>query len=106
MTNSARSNKITKSNYIVVVNALKPPVAAFTAAPLSGKASLTVTFTDKSTNNPASWSWDFGDKSTSTDKNPVHKYTKAGKYTVSLTVKNAAGSNTKRISDYVTVRIK
>jgi PKD repeat protein len=106
VTNSARSNKITKSNYIVVVNALKPPVAAFTAAPLSGKASLTVTFTDKSTNNPASWSWDFGDKSTSTDKNPVHKYTKAGKYTVSLTVKNAAGSNTKRISDYVTVRIK
>jgi PKD repeat protein len=96
---------MTKSNYIVV-NALKPPVAAFTASTLSGKASLTVTFTDKSTNNPTTWSWDFGDKSTSTEKNPIHKYTKAGKYTVSLTVKNTAGSNTKRISNYVTVRSK
>ncbi len=105
VTNSAGSNTMTKSNYIVV-NVLKPPVAAFTASPLSGQTSLTVTFADKSTNNPTSWSWDFGDKSTSTEKNPVHKYTKAGKYTVSLTVKNTAGSNTKKISNYVTVRSK
>ena len=37
-------------------------------------------------------------KATSTEQNPVHKYTIAGKYTVSLTVKNAAGSNTKTTS--------
>jgi len=34
------------------------------------------------------------DKSTSTVKIPVHKYTKAGKYTVSLKVKNTADSST------------
>jgi beta propeller repeat protein len=73
------------------------PVAAFTASPTSGKHPLTVKFTDKSTDGYY-WFWNFGDKSTSTLKSPVHKYTKAGKYTVALKVKNAAGSNTKTMS--------
>jgi PKD repeat protein len=47
------------------------PAASFTASPTSGKAHLTVKFTDKSTNNPTSWSWNFGDKSTSTAQNPT-----------------------------------
>lgn len=78
------------------------PIAVFTASPVTGKAPLTVTFTDKST-DVYQWYWDFGDKSTSKDQNPVHKYTKAGKYTVSLTVKNAAGSNTVKKTNYITV---
>jgi PKD repeat protein len=81
-----------------------PPVAAFSASSVSGKKPLTVKFTDKSTRSPTSWSWNFGDKSTSTAKNAVHKYTKAGKYTVSLTVKNAAGSNTAKKTKYITVK--
>ena len=101
--NAAGSNTATKTSYIVV-NVLKAPVAAFYAPPISEKAPLTVTFTDKSTGSPTSWSWNFGDKSTSTAKNPVHKYSKAGKYTVSLTVKNAAGSNSITKSGYITVK--
>jgi PKD repeat protein len=97
VTNAAGSNKVTKSSYIVV-SPLKAPVAAISASPTSGKAPLTVTFTDKSAGSPKSWSWNFGDKITSTAKNNVHKYSKAGKYTVSLTVKNAIGSNTKTMS--------
>jgi len=81
-----------------------PPVAAFSASPLSGKAPLTVRFTDKSTGTPTSWSWNFGDKTASTIRNPVHKYTKAGKYTVSLKVKNAAGNNTAKKTNYITVK--
>ena len=101
---AAGSNTAKKIDYIVV-NAMKPPVAAFSAAPLSGKAPLKVKFTDKSTGSPTSLSWDFGDKSTpSKDKNPVHTYSKAGKYTVSLTVKNAAGKNTAKKTNYVTVK--
>jgi beta propeller repeat protein len=73
------------------------PVAAFTASPTSGKHPLSVQFTDKST-DAYYWSWNFGDKITSTLQSPAHKYTKAGKYTVTLTVKNAAGSNTKTMS--------
>lgn len=50
------------------------PVAAFTASSVSGKAPLTVKFTDKST-DAYYWSWNFGDKSTSKLQNHVHKYT-------------------------------
>ena len=37
------------------------------------------------------YSWDFGDGSTSTQKNPVHKYSKKGIYNVRLTVSNTDG---------------
>jgi PKD repeat protein len=103
VTNAAGSNTIKKTSYITVV---AKPVAAFSASPISGKVPLTVTFTDKSTGTPSSWKWSFGDGTSSTSKTAVHKYNKAGKYTVSLTVKNAAGSNTKTISSYITVKSK
>jgi beta propeller repeat protein len=102
---AAGSNTVTKSSFIVV-NILKAPVAAFTASPTSGKAPLKVQFTDKSTNSPTSWKWSFGDGTYSTQKNPAHTYNKVGKYTVSLTAKNAKGSNTKTISGYITVKSK
>ena len=35
--------------------------------------------------------WDFGDGSTSTDKNPAHYYSAEGQYTVSLTATSAFG---------------
>jgi PKD repeat protein len=98
--NSAGSNKVSKSSYIGV-NSVKTPTASFSASSTSGNAPLKVTFTDKSTGSPTSWAWNFGDKSTSTAKSPVHTYSKAGKYSVSLTVKNSAGSNTKTMSNYI-----
>jgi beta propeller repeat protein len=77
------------------------PVAAFSAYPTTGTHPLNVQFTDKSTDAYYNY-WNFGDKTTSTLPSPTHKYTKAGKYTVSYTVKNAAGSNSK--SMYITVK--
>ena len=79
------------------------PVAAFTASPTSGKAPLKVQFKDKST-DAYYWYWNFGDKTTSTLQSPLHQYKKAGKYTVTLTVKNAAGTNTKTTTSYITVK--
>jgi len=73
-----------------------PPVASFSTNIMSGKAPLTVQFTDTSTNVPTAWSWTFGDGTRSTDRNPIHIYTAAGTYTVALTVTNAAGSDTVR----------
>ena len=102
-TNAAGSSKVTKTAYIKVTTP-KKPVAAFSASPTSGKAPLTVTFTDKSTNSPTSWAWKFGDGSTSTVHKPVHKYSKKGTYTVSLTVKNAGGSSSVTKSKYITVK--
>ncbi len=73
---------------------LKAPVAAFSASPTSGKAPLTISLTDKST-DATSWSWDFGDGSTSAEKNPTHIYSAAGNYNVVLTVNNEKGSSSK-----------
>jgi len=80
--------------------------AAFSAFPVSGKAPLKVQFTDKSTGVPTSWKWSFGDKTYSMTKNPVHIYNKAGKYTVTLIVKDAKSSSTKIISEYISVSKK
>ena len=47
---------------------------------------LQVTFSDRSIDSPTSWSWDFGDGTTSTQQNPSHTYISAGHYVVSLGV--------------------
>lgn len=43
-------------------------------------------FSDRSTGNIVSWDWDFGDGSTSNEKECLHKYQKPGIYNVCLTV--------------------
>jgi PKD repeat protein len=82
-----------------------PPVAGFTGTPTTGLRPLTVVFMDSSTNNPTSWSWNFGDGDTtnSTSRNPVHRYADSGTYTVTLTAANAGGSNATTRADYITV---
>ena len=70
------------------------PTANFTSTPTSGTAPLTVTFTDTSTGNITTWSWNFGDGTTSIAKNAAKTYTNPGSYTVGLTVTGPAGSNT------------
>jgi len=62
-----------------------------------------VGFTEKSMGTLSLWTWSFGDKTYSTAKSPVHKYTAAGNYTVTFTVKNIAGSDTKIMSGYIKV---
>jgi len=75
-------------------NDVNPPVAAFSMSTTSEQAPLNVVFTDKST-DATSWSWSFGDGSTSAEKNPKHTYSEAGNYNVVLTVKNEQGSSSK-----------
>jgi len=79
------------------------PAADFSGAPLRGKSSLAVSFTDLSTGGPTSWAWDFGDGASSTEPSPSHTYTEAGAYSVSLTVTNAGGSDTQLQPGYVKV---
>ena len=103
VTNSAGSNTKTRTQYITVKGS-PPPVANFYGKPTSGKAPLSVKFTDTSTGNPTEWLWDFGDGSTSAEKNPGHNYVSAGKFTVALKVSNAEGNNTKTRTEYITVK--
>ena len=64
-----------------------------------------VRFIDTSVGNPTSWSWDFGDGQSSGDQNPpLHFYNRDGSYTVSLTVKNIFGQDTKVQTNLITVR--
>jgi PKD repeat protein len=79
------------------------PKAKFVAGPTTGPARLEVTFSDLSSNEPTSWSWDFGDGQTSTERDPSHTYDQPGDYTVSLTVSNDYGSDTKTEVDYISV---
>lgn len=60
----------------------------------SSAQDLTVSFTDVSSQNPTSWSWNFGDGSTSTLQNPSHTYASTGNYNVCLTTTNSCGSTT------------
>jgi PKD repeat protein len=72
------------------------PVAGFTANTSSGNAPLTVQFTNVST-NAVSYSWAFGDGTTSTSTSPSHVFSK-GTYTVVLTATNATGYATATLS--------
>lgn len=67
------------------------PTAAFTYS--NPVANFPVQFTDLTTNNPISWTWDFGDGGTSSVQNPSHVYTSAGTYTVTLTAENDCNSD-------------
>ena len=72
-----------------------PPVyPAFNYDDDEGYAPFTVSFTDVSTGAVTSHSWDFGDGGISNAADPDHEYTDAGTYDVTLTVTNAAGSDT------------
>jgi PKD domain len=55
---------------------------------------LTINFTDLSYYEPTSWSWDFGDNTSSNDPNPIHEFPSDGTYEVCLTVSNQYSSNT------------
>jgi PKD repeat protein len=80
------------------------PVAGFEANATSDLMPLAVRFNDTSTAHPDVWAWDFGDGTVSTKQNPEHVYTSPGTYTVTLTVKNVAGTASETRTDYIVVR--
>jgi len=70
------------------------PMADFTVSPDTLCQGADNVFTDRSVdakNNIVSWAWTFGDGSTSSERNPVKRYTEPGDYAVQLTVTNGAG---------------
>lgn len=89
--NAFGADSITKSQFLTV-NAV--PVVNFGASDSTGCFPLKVNFFDSSTAGSgtiASWQWDFGDGVLSNLKNPIHTYTAAGSYNVTLRVVNSNG---------------
>lgn len=97
-TNAGGPNSITKT-VTVAAPTVAPPVVAFAPSATSGAAPLSVSFTNQST-GATSYSWSFGDGSTSVEGNPSHTFGTPGTYSVILTATNAWGSssNTQTVS--------
>lgn len=80
------------------------PVAGYSAFPTTGVAPFTVDFTDASL-RADSWSWNFGDGTTSSLQSPSHTYTQPGIYSVTMQASNASGSATVTKSNLVTITV-
>jgi cytochrome c len=72
------------------------PVAKVSADRTSGSAPLTVNFSSSGSTDPGgsslSYSWNFGDGTSSTSANPSHTYSSSGNFTAVLTVRNSSGA--------------
>jgi PKD repeat protein len=68
------------------------PTAAFTA-PSTGCTNTQVSFTND-TQGTNTYSWNFGGNGTSTQEDPMHLFSPAGTYSVTLTATNNCGSDT------------
>ena len=76
----------------------------FKANATSGHAPLAVQFTDQSNvPTPMAWLWDFGDSTTSSERNPIHVFTKEGVYNVRLSVTGANGVPVAQKNSYIIV---
>ena len=78
----------------IPVNQNQAPVSSFTHTPSEPTTADSIQFTDSSYDldgNIVSWSWNFGDGTSSTEKNPTHQYSTSGTYTVILQVLDNEG---------------
>ena len=89
----------------VMVEAQTPSgkvTAVLTAIPTSGRVPLTVQFdASASEGSNLTYTWDFGDGTTTSEKQISHTFTEVQQYNVTLTVENASGQDT--ISQVVVV---
>ncbi len=79
----------------ISVSALAALSASVSGSPLSGAAPLAVAFAGKASGgiSPYTFSWNFGDGSTSAAQNPGHTYSAGGIYAATLTVTDSAGQS-------------
>jgi len=80
---------------------------ADTGGPYTALAGEEITFdgsgSSDSDGDIAQYIWDFGDDSTGSEVSPVHSYTEAGEYTLSLTVEDDDGALSAEVISTVTV---
>ena len=98
------SDVLTRTNYITVDEPGTPPVADFSATPLSGVVPLDVSFTNLSTGDYDTCVWNFGDGNGSAQcADPAHTYTDVGVYAVGLSVDGPGGSDVLTRTGYIVV---
>ncbi len=97
-TNPAGSNSASAVKQVYSV-----PVPAFSASATGAEPGAMITFTDESTGNVTGWSWNFGDGTSSSSRNPGKTYVSSGNYSVALTAANPAGSTALTRTGYITI---
>ncbi len=85
-----------------------PPVAAFSASPLTGTAPLQVQFSDQSTGTVTEWAWESRPErgvwaQFSTAPDPSYTFADAATYDIRLTVRGPGGESTDEKSAYISV---
>lgn len=81
------------TSYEVWVDNINYDCEAFFAWVPSWQAPLTIEFWDLSWFTPGgTWTWEFGDGTTSSEQNPVHLYPEIGEYLVTLVIESPDGS--------------
>ncbi|HEX5151846.1 MAG TPA: PKD domain-containing protein [Parafilimonas sp.] len=94
--NSTGQDYEEKTNYIKI---FFTPKTGFITDVDSGCAPLNVQFTDTTNTSGVaikSWLWDFGDSTTSTQRNPAHTFS-TGRFTISLTTETIEGCVSTRV---------
>lgn len=89
---------------IIVLPRYTQPVARIHASTLSGKAPLSVQFTNQVAGDFKSLLWNFGDGQTSTNGNPWHTYLNATNCVASLTVYPMDGSQA-RVDQQLAIKV-
>ncbi|MCD4745513.1 MAG: PKD domain-containing protein, partial [Bacteroidales bacterium] len=86
----------TEENKVDFIHVGNKPEADFSVDTNMTSTEDTIQFTDNSilySDYQHSWEWDFGDENSSTLRNPSHKYSDVGEYSISLVVINDFGSD-------------
>ncbi len=99
---------VNKAGWKAVVSCTEPPLlplADFIADQTNIDQGQSVQFTDLSENSPTTWAWTFegGTPASSSEQNPQVNYEEPGLYDVTLIVQNEFGSDSKTMTDYITV---
>jgi len=91
---------------VIITSPANPPVARFEISNNNATAPVTVGFNNQS-ENADKYIWNFGDladsKNNSSEQTPTHRYTKAGRYKVVLTVTNNETGEQSIFSDFVII---
>ncbi len=100
------SNGRSMDSESMTTTVVAPPVAAsvvsINSTPNPSMTGQTVRFSSNVRGDtPLDYTWNFGDGTTGTGANPTHVYSQPGTYTVSLTVRNNAGSDTATLTQVV-----
>ena len=110
ITNPAGTNSVTKTGYITVSSTVLPDVNFTASDSVACSGGFVISFIDQTLHCPDAWQWSivpdnitYVNGTDENSQNPDIEFTRAGVYTVSLTVTNTSGNNSLTKTDYIRI---